>query len=130
MTTMLSCCRGALAAAAFALVLGCGGSLPEPADPGKGEDAVRAAFTSWKNGETPKDLHQRQPPIYLNDPEWAGGAKLLNFEIVEPLTPSGRQLRCTVKLSLQDAKTGAKSEKRVGYQVETNPVCVIAREEL
>lgn len=115
--------------AAGLVLAGCGGAHP-PADAAKGEEALRTAFESWKSGETPEALKNRQPPIYLNEPEWAAGKKLLSFEIVEPLQLQGRQQRCTVKFTIEDAKTGAKQEKRIGYQVETNPVFVIAREAL
>ena len=122
--------RLSLLAISLALLAGCGGSLHAPAEADKGEDALRTALESWKKGNTPQTLQKAQPPIYLNDPEWIAGHRLLGFEIVEPLTPMGRQLRCTVKLSLQSAKSGAKYEKRIGYQVETNPAFVIAREGL
>jgi hypothetical protein len=109
------------------LLAGCGGAHA-PADAVRGEDALRTALESWKSGDTPETLHKRRPAIYLNDPDWSAGKKLLNYEIVEPLEPFGRQLRCAVKLTLESAKGGAKSEKRIGYQVETNPAFVIARE--
>ena len=117
----------ALGAISLVLVAGCGGGRA-PADASQGENALRTAFDSWKSGETPESLHKRSPPIYLNDSDWKAGAKLLSYEIVEPLEPFGRQLRCAVKLTLESAKGGAKSEKRIGYQVETNPAFVIARE--
>ena len=121
--------RYALLAVGLALLAGCGGAHA-PADSTKGEDALRAAFESWKNGDSPETLQKAQPPIYLNEPEWIAGNRLLGYQIVEPLEPFGRQLRCAVKLSLQSAKSGAKYEKRIGYQVETNPAFVIAREGL
>jgi len=116
-------------AAGIVLLAGCGGPHA-PADSGAGADAVRTAFESWKKGDTPAILQKQRPAIYLNEPEWFAGNKLLSFEIVEPLEPYGRQLRCAVKLSLENAKNGSRYEKRVGYQVETNPAFVIAREGL
>lgn len=118
-----------LLAAGLVLLAGCGGAYP-PADPSRGEEAVKTAFEGWKKGETPEALRQGSPAIYLNEPEFTAGNKLLSFEIVEPLTPTGRQLRCTMKLSLQGAKSGAKYEKSIGYQVDTDPAFVIAREDL
>lgn len=122
-------------AGVFAIILclgvfGCGGSLEAPADPLKGEEAVRTAFGSWKRGAVPATLQSQRPPIYLNEPEWIAGNRLLDFEIVEPLEPYGRQLRCAVKIAVQNAKTGAKMQRRIGYQVETNPAFVIVREGL
>lgn len=124
------CRRHALALTALFGLMGCGGGATAPVDPAQGEQAVRTAFECWKKGDTPESLHQRTPPMYLNEPEFAAGRRLLDFEIVEPLEPYGRQLRCAVKLSLEDTKTGAKTEKRIGYQVDTNPVVVIVREGL
>src|SRR5262245_62135048 len=108
---------------------GCHGPLA-PADPAQAETAVKKAFDSWRAGASQESLQKGSPPLDLNEAEFAAGNKLLAFEIVEPLTPLGRQLRCTVKLSLENARSGARYEKRIGYQVETNPVVVIAREGL
>jgi len=127
--TRASWARLSRLAAGIVLLAGCGGPHA-PADSVAGADAVRTAFESWKNGDAPATLQRQRPAIYLNEPEWLAGNKLLHFEIVEPLEPYGRQLRCAVKLSLENAKNGSKYEKRVGYQVETNPAFVIAREGL
>jgi hypothetical protein len=108
---------------------GCHGPLA-PADSAQGEAAVKKAFEAWRAGASQESLQKGSPPLYLNDAELAAGNKLLAFEIVEPLTPLGRQLRCTVKLSLENPRSGARYEKRIGYQVETHPVLVIAREGL
>lgn len=116
-------------AASLVWLAGCSGDHPV-ADATKGEQAVRTAFESWQKGDSPDALQKARPPIYLNDPEWLAGNRLLEFEIVEPLTPFGRQLRCGVKLSLENVKSGAKYQKHIGYQVETTPAFVIAREGL
>jgi len=121
---------GALGALGLLCFLGCGGgSLPAPADPERGAEAIRAVMESWKRGETPEDLQKRQPPIFVNDSDWNAGVKLVDFTIIEPLEPYGRQLRCDVKLSLKNER-GAVYERKIGYQVETNPALVIAREGL
>ena len=73
-------------------------------------------------------LKERQPPLYFNEPEWESGKKLVSYE-AGPVTLTGRQGRCSVKVTLQD-KTGKVTERTIGYQVETTPAQVITREAL
>jgi hypothetical protein len=122
-------CLKRLSCIALALVLGCGSGLPEAADPATATDALRTALDCWKQGEAPEALQQRRPPIVVNEPEWTAGNRLVNFDVTTPPEPFGRQLRCTVKLSLRD-RAGASYEKRIGYQIDTNPNIVIVREGL
>ena len=119
-----------MTALCFGGLVGCGGSLPEAADPKAGESALRSALESWQSGKTVESLREDRPPIWFNEPEWVAGNRLLGFTVVEPVTPYGRQFRCAVKLSLQRKDGGAKYDKRIGYQIETNPQIVIAREGL
>jgi hypothetical protein len=111
-----------------ALAFGCSKPLDEPVDPGKATEVLDTAFGAWKQGEAHGSLAQRQPPIYFKEPEWEAGKKLLKYEL-GPVTLSGRQGRCTVKLTLQD-KDGKQSERSIGYQVDTTPNMVITREAL
>ena len=73
-------------------------------------------------------MARRQPPIYFKEPEWEAGKKLLKYE-VGPVTLTGRQGRCSVKMTLQDG-TGKVTERTIGYQVDTHPNKVITREAL
>jgi hypothetical protein len=117
---LLPCC--------LALATGCAKQIDEPVDPGKAGEVLAAAFDAWKQGEAHGSLAQRQPPIYFNEPEWAAGKKLVKYE-VGPVTLTGRQGRCTVKLTLQDG-AGKVTERAIGYQVDTTPKMVITREAL
>lgn len=110
------------------LLLGCSKPLEEPVDPGKATDVLNAAFGAWKEGEGYGELKRRQPAIYFNEPEWEAGKKLLNYDL-GPVTLTGRQGRCSVKLTLQD-KAGKVTERKIGYQVDTTPNMVITREAL
>jgi hypothetical protein len=114
---------------ALVLALGCGRGLPSPASADKGEEAIRTALEAWKQGETPEALQRRSPPLWVNEPEWTAGNRLLAYDLADKVEPFGRQLRCTVKLALQD-KGGKTYEKRIGYQIDTNPNLVIVREGL
>jgi hypothetical protein len=110
------------------LLSGCGKPLDEPVDPAKATEALNTAFGAWKQGEKYGALAQRQPPVYFNEPEWEAGKKLLNYEL-GPVTLSGRQGRCSVKLTLQDG-AGKVTERTIGYQIDTTPQTVIVREAL
>jgi len=112
-----------------ALLSGCGKTtLDESVEPAKATEVLNIAFGAWKQGEKYGGLAQRQPPIYFNEPEWEAGKKLLNYEL-GPVTLSGRQGRCSVKLSLQDS-AGKVTERTIGYQIDTTPQTVIVREAL
>jgi hypothetical protein len=120
---LLPCC------ALIVLLSGCGKQpLDEPVDPAKATEVLNTAFGAWKQGEKYGALAQRQPPLYFNEPEWEAGKKLLNYEL-GPVTLSGRQGRCSVKLTLQDS-AGKVTERTIGYQIDTTPQTVIVREAL
>ena len=89
---------------------------------------VKTAFDAWKQGESYSSLKERQPPLYFNEPEWESGKKLVSYE-AGPVTLTGRQGRCSVKVKLED-KSGKVTERTIGYQVETTPAQVITREAL
>jgi hypothetical protein len=111
-----------------ALLAGCGKKLDEPVDPGKATEVLNTAFDAWKQGAAHGGLAQRQPPIYFKEPEWEAGKKLIKYE-VGSVTLTGRQGRCSVKLTLQDG-AGKVTERTIGYQVDTHPNMVITREAL
>jgi hypothetical protein len=120
---------GLLFCTLVALLWGCGKTpLDEPVEPVKATEVLNTAFGAWKQGEKYGELAQRQPPIYFNEPEWESGKKLVNYEL-GPVTLSGRQGRCSVKLTLQDS-TGKVTERTIGYQIDTTPQMVITREAL
>jgi len=111
-----------------ALLPGCGQKIDEPVEPGRATEVLNAAFDAWKQGAGHGELARRQPPIYFKEPEWEAGKKLLKYE-VGPVTLTGRQGRCSVKLTLQDG-AGKVTERAIGYQVDTTPNMVITREAL
>ena len=111
-----------------ALLPGCGKSIDKPVDTDKAAEVLNTAFDAWKQGEKCGELARRRPPIYFNEPEWEAGKKLLAYE-AGPVTLTGRQGRCSVKLTLQDS-AGKVIERVIGYQIDTTPTMVIAREAL
>jgi hypothetical protein len=118
-----------LSVALFALsVAGCGRKLDPPVDPDRAGEVLQAALDSWKKGDAFGDLEKRDPPIYFNEREWEAGKKLVNYQAGK-VTLMGRQGRCTVKLTLEE-KGGNRTERDIGYQIDTTPRVVIAREAL
>lgn len=110
------------------LLPGCGNTIDPPVDTGKASEVLNTALDAWKQGEKYGELARRQPPIYFNEPEWEAGKKLVKYE-AGPVTLSGRQGRCSVKLTLQDG-AGKVTDRTIGYQIDTNPAMVITREAL
>jgi hypothetical protein len=110
------------------LAAGCGRKLDPPVEPGQAGEVLRAALDAWKNGEPYGALDQRDPPIYFNEREWEAGKQLVNYQ-PGPVTLVGRQGNCKVKLTLRD-KEGRTTEREIGYQIDTTPRVVIAREAL
>jgi len=111
-----------------ALLIGCGNTLDAPVDPGKAAEVLNTALDAWKQGESYGVLAQRRPAIYFNEREWESGKKLLKYEAGQ-VTLTGRQGRCSVKLTLQDS-AGKVTERVIGYQIDTTPTLVITREAL
>ncbi len=117
--TLLACCL-------LVTALGCGSTLDEPVNPVKATEVLNTAFGAWKDGTAYGLLAKRQPPIYFNEPEWESGKTLVTYELGE-VTLSGRQGRCTVKMTLKDS-AGKTNERSIGYQIDTTPTMVITRE--
>lgn len=125
--------RSFAATAAVALTVlaaGCGttSELPPPVDPADAGRELTTAFDAWKKGEPHASLLAKTPPVVFAEPLWEGGTRLLGYEL-GAVELHGRQARCTVKLSLQE-KSGKQYERKIGYQIDTTPRVVIAREGL
>src|SRR5262245_37463206 len=49
-------------------------------------DALTAALDAWQKGQAqPGAIENATPKVQMNDPQWAKGAKLKSYEIVEEL---------------------------------------------
>jgi hypothetical protein len=108
---------------------GCGSrpyeSAPVNADIAR--DTLNAALESWKEGASLESLKADSPSIVVQDFDWAGGSKLLDYEVLDDGKPESANLVARVKLSLED-KQGAKSEKTVTYLVGTAPALTVFRD--
>jgi hypothetical protein len=116
----MTACLWALAA------IGCSPRLPPATDPDEARAALATALDTWKRGEAPETLQQREPPIQFADLHWEKGARLLKYEIANA-EQRGLAMRVTVKLSLQH-KDGQKREATTVYTAETQPRIVIVPE--
>jgi predicted small lipoprotein YifL len=114
-------------AAAVVCLAGCGKKAPEPANPDTARQALTESLNTWVQGGSADALEKRTPPIYFNDPQWKAGKRLKRYQIKGNLEEFGRQLRCTVLLSLEDEE-GRTEERDIPYQIDTHEVIVIARD--
>jgi hypothetical protein len=113
--------------AALVSLAGCGQKTAEPANPTTAREALTKALETWVKKGSADELEKNSPPIYFNDPEWKAGKRLVRYQIKGDPEYFGRQLRCTVALSLEDQK-GKTEEKDISYQIDTHKVVVIARD--
>ena len=125
----VKCMRIPLGLLLTALAAGCGGRCvpPTPADPVAARAALRTALEAWRAGATADSLKERRPPVYVIDPEWRSGRRLVAYELQDD-APFGADLRCRVVLSFADDRGAAWSRPAV-YAVGASPVLTISREE-
>jgi hypothetical protein len=107
---------------------GCSASTrPTPVDPAQAREALRLTLETWKKGERPGSLSERQPPIHVVDHQWRGGYQLVRYQLGSE-GEIGVNLRCQVQLSLRNSK-GKSLHKKAIYSVGTSPVLTVLREE-
>jgi hypothetical protein len=111
------------------LVAGCG-SKPQPAESDQARAALKTVLTAWQLGETPDDLRDRKPPLYVADEDWLRGCRLTQFQIHPDEQRHGLQLRYTAVLTLFDPKGRALPPRTVVYTIATRPVVSVSREEV
>lgn len=106
-------------------LLGC--SASHRVQPDVAEKTLRTTLEAWKNGQAADSLQKGTPPIVVQDLDWVGGSKLVNFEILPGGKPVDANLYAQVKLTLLDSK-GSESERTVTYVVGTSPVLTVFRD--
>lgn len=123
-----------LAVLAGLLMTGCSDPARAHAvDPPRAMDALKTALDEWKKGSDLKSLATSSTPMTVQDFDWSGGAKLVDYEIVGDGKPEDANLRVRVKLRLAGAagKPQAKTaEKSVWYLVGTSPAVTVFRDML
>ncbi len=125
-----------LAVLATLLLPGCSDpSRANPVNEMSARDALKTALDGWKKGDTPKSFADASPPMIVQDLEWEGGAKLVDYQLVDDGKAYNANLRVQVKLTLDSdqAKSkaaGKQTEKTVWYLVGTSPKVTVFRDML
>jgi hypothetical protein len=107
------------------LVAGC--SSPKPAEPAAARKTLQGAFDAWKEGKA-QEAYSRSSSVHIADDRWAGGYKLLDYDIASGEEVSGYDLNFRVTLNLEDPK-GKTIKETASYKVAMSPKRVIIRNE-
>lgn len=109
---------------------GCSGSgLNNPVDPPKAREALKTALESWKKGDAPKSLQASPTPMTVQDLDWMGGKKLVDYQILSDGESLDANLSIPVKLTLESDPAKKKPlEKKVYYLVSTTPATTVFRD--
>lgn len=103
-----------------AAVAGCGAAAPAVTDPNQARAVLEGVLGEWRDGATPADLRQRNPPVHVADERWLGGARLQRFSCGSS-EPFGAAVRIPVDLTLASARRPL----RAWYVVTTVPAVSI-----
>jgi hypothetical protein len=118
--TLLPCLAGVLGA-------GCSsGPVHAPVDAGKAREVLTTALESWKKGDKIDALQAASPPVYVIDPEWQAGAKLLSYEVAGDGEEKDAHLFCPVRLTVRDP-SGREVKREVTFVVSTAPNLTVSR---
>ena len=113
-----------------AALAGCSSDKPLPmaASPEKARPVLESTLAAWKDGKTAEDLRNQSPPVYFNDPDFAKGRKLVDYQIAGDGRPMGTGLRYDVTVTVQDGSKPPAARK-LAYRVATEPIPSIFRED-
>jgi len=122
---MLAACLGLLTILFFS---GCSGPT-HAVDESRARVALKTALEQWKKGEGPRSLASSATPMTVQDFDWAAGAKLLDYQLVDDGKAQDANLLVQVKLTLSDPgkDKGNGTEKKVWYLVGTSPSVTVFR---
>lgn len=110
------------------MAIGCGRSgTPYPVKTDVAQKTLVSTMESWKEGKTPDSLQKASPSVVVQDMEWASGAKLLAYEVLDGAKAVDANLIAKVKLKLTNA-SGKEMEKTVTYVVGTAPKLTVFRD--
>jgi hypothetical protein len=122
-----------LATLAILLLPGCSDpSRAHAVNVPKARDALKFALDEWKKGEKdPKSLASASMPMIVQDFEWASGAKLVDYQLLDDGKAEDANLRVQAKLSLSSSQGPSKiTDKKVWYLVGTSPQVTVFRDML
>jgi hypothetical protein len=125
---VIAACLGAMLVLALS---GCSNSRAHAVDPPRAREALKTALDHWKQGESPRSLSSSAAPMTVQDFDWEGGAKLIDYQILDDGQPADANLRLKVRLTTTGAKAGGKTnQKTVSYLVTTSPSVTVFRDML
>ncbi len=127
---VLAACLAALATLFFS---GCSGaSQAHAVDPPRAREALKIALDHWKEGAEPKSLASSSTPMTVQDFDWAAGAKLIDYQMVDDGNAYDANLRVQVKLTMSNPgrDQGKATDKKVWYLVGTSPSVTVFRDML
>ena len=103
-----------------------------PSNPPRPREALKTALDHWKTGAEPGSLASSSTPMTVQDFDWAGGAKLIDYQMVNDGNAYDANLRVRVKLTLSNSgrDKGKAAEKTVWYLVGTSPSVTVFRDML
>jgi hypothetical protein len=107
---------------------GCGEPVAPKVDPDEARTALRTALEAWKSGQANSELESLRPPLLMNESDWTGGNRLLEYRMEEAGRVAGRQVRWVVWITLQDANGKKAPERKATYVIDTVPRIVIVRD--
>jgi hypothetical protein len=110
--------------ALLAAAAGCGRSGPPGLDEAVARSSLTTSLDAWKAGKRPESLKEASPKIIAGDPDWASGARLVNYQVLEQGNSDGSNLHVPVELELEDG-AGKRSKQTVVYVVGTSPTITI-----
>jgi len=97
-----------------------------PVDAEKARETLRTALDSWKKGDAVDTLQSANPPIYVIDTEWQGGAKLVEYQLASNGDEKDAHLFCPVQLTVREPG-GRVSKRDVTYIISTAPKLTVSR---
>jgi hypothetical protein len=117
---------------AVLVLSGCSGASRAAAavDPPLAREALKTALDHWKNGEDPKSLESSAIPMTAQDFEWASGAKLIDYQILDDGKVEDVNLRVQVKITLGPQGKSKAVEKKASYVIGTSPSVTVFRDVL
>ena len=91
-------------------------------------ESLKLALDHWKKGEEPSSLQSSATPMIAQDFEWAAGAKLLDYQILDDGKEEDANLRVQVKITLAQEGKNKTVEKTASYVVGTSPSVTVFRD--
>jgi hypothetical protein len=101
-------------------LVGCS-NQPHTTDSNKAKEVLQNALDAWKGGKQPAELKSQNPPVYIGDSLWQGGAKLKGYTIQS----DGDFFQSSVKIPVALRFNGESKTREVVYWVSTNPALSI-----